>query len=472
MSFWYNPMTHTYTPTEETTRIILDSISDGVFTIDHDFRITSFNRAAEEITGFSGEVAIGRFCRDIFQSDMCAGECTLKRTMEESRPLVNSSTHITTAQGLKIPISLSTALLKDASGKILGGVETFRDMSIVEELRQELAGTVRIGNMLSRNLEVKRIFAILKQLGGSDTSVLIEGETGTGKELFARAIHSNSSRKSKKFVAINCGALPDTLLESELFGYKAGAFTGAVREKQGLFASAGSGTILLDEIGDTSPAFQVKILRLLEEKEFQPLGSVNAVPTKARIIAATNKNLEELVAKGIFRQDLYYRINVIHLKLPPLRRRTEDIPLLIDGFIDKMNTIKDCDIEGIAPDALALLMSHDYPGNIRELENIIEHAFVICRRGIIETIHLPQNHLCKHSFHEKQHHGADKPIAPLSPVRAAERQVIMETLQNSGFNRKVTAQKLGMHKSTLYRKMQKLRIQLPSQDGRSSAIDS
>ncbi len=465
-------MTGNHAPSEEVTRIILDSISDGVFTIDHDFRITSFNRAAEEITGFSRAQAIGRFCRDVFKSKMCAGDCALKKTMAEGRPIVNSSTHITNAKGKRIPISLCTSLLQEVSGKNLGGVETFRDMTVVEELKKELSGTVKIGRMLSRNQEVKKIFAILKQLSTSDSTVLIEGETGTGKELFARAIHTNSTRKNKKFVAINCGALPDTLLESELFGYKAGAFTGAVREKQGLFASAGSGTILLDEIGDTTPAFQVKLLRLLEEKEFQPLGSVKTISTEARIIAATHRNLEEMVNNGTFRQDLYYRINVVHLKLPPLRQRTEDIPLLVDGFISKMNTIKDCDIDGIAPDALTLLMSHNYPGNIRELENIIEHAFVLCRKGTINKVHLPQNLLRRHSSPIEAKTIENVYNGSLPPVRAAEREVIIETLINNGFNRKIAAQKLGMHKSTLYRKIHKLSIELPSIDGRSVNIIS
>ena len=452
------------------TSVILDSISDGVFTVDHDFRITYFNKAAEEITGFPREKAIGQLCQDIFRANMCAGDCALKKTMTEGRALLNSLTHITDSSGRIIPISLSTSLLKDQSGKILGGVETFRDRSIVEGLRQELAGTVQNGRILTRNKEMKQLLSLLENLGNSETTVLIEGETGTGKELLAHAIHSNSLRKNKKFVAINCGALPDTLLESELFGYKAGAFTGAQRDKQGLFASAGSGTILLDEIGDTSPAFQVKLLRLLEEKAYHPLGSVNTRTTEARIIAATNRNLQEMVAKGSFRQDLFYRINVVHLKLPPLRRRPEDIPLLVEHFISKMNAMKGCNIQDIAPDALLALMAYDYPGNIRELENIIEHAFVVCRQGTIDPSHLPENLGGNHLIPPAGERSPGDNSLLSAAIDSTERKILLEALRKNQCNRTVAARELGMHKSTLYRKMKKLGLSLPETDGRSAAL--
>lgn len=470
-NFRKNTMPPTSPPSTAAVKVILDSISDGVFTVDHGFRITSFNKAAEKITGFTREEAFGKHCWEIFGSNMCNADCALKKTMREGRSCMSNTTHITTAQGNTIPISLSTSLLKDEDGNILGGVETFRDTSEIEELRQELAGTVSIGRMVSRNPAMKQIFIILQQLAQSDTTALIEGETGTGKELLCRAIHTSSPRKNKKFVAINCGALPDTLLESELFGYKAGAFTGANTDKQGLFASAGDGTILLDEIGDTSPAFQVKLLRLLEEKEYQPLGSVDTITTTARIIAATNKNLADMVTSGAFRQDLYYRINVFHLKVPPLRQRPEDIPLLVERFIAKMNSIKDCNIQGIAPDALALLMSHNYPGNIRELENIIEHAFVVCRRGTIGKSHLPPELFEESPRSAPPSTSREEPTNLEEVVHSTERQVIIETLEQNKYSRKATAQKLGMHKTTLYRKMKKLGIKLPEQDGRSNIAE-
>ena len=322
------------------TDIILQSISDGVFTVDHKWRITSFNRAAEKITGIRRDEALGKYCWEVFRSNMCETDCALRRTMKQGKPFVDTSTYFINSDKRRIPVVVSTSLLKDKDGTVLGGVETFRDMSLVEALRKELQGRFQIGTMVSRSQSMHKIFTILPQISESDSTVLVQGETGTGKELLARAIHNLSSRHDKPFVAINCGALPDTLLESELFGYKAGAFTHAVKDKPGSFALAEGGTVFLDEIGDVSAAFQVRLLRVLEEGEFQPLGSVKTVKANIRVIAAANKDLPTLVENGQFREDLYYRINVIRLTLPPLRDRKEDIPLLIHRFIAKMNNIR------------------------------------------------------------------------------------------------------------------------------------
>lgn len=246
--------------------IILESISDGVFTVDRQWRITSFNRAAEQITGISREEAIGKRCSEVFKASMCEVDCALCRTLETGTPVVNRSAFIVDAQGRRIPISVSTALFRDRKGNVIGGAETFRDLSVVEELRKELDGRFQIGDMVSRSPTMRRIFDTLPQVAASDSTVLIQGETGTGKELLARALHGSSPRRHKPFVAVNCGALPDTLLESELFGYKAGAFTGANRDKLGRFALAEGGTIFLDEISEISPALQVRLLRVLQEK--------------------------------------------------------------------------------------------------------------------------------------------------------------------------------------------------------------
>jgi PAS domain S-box-containing protein len=248
---------------QHVTEIILESISDGVFTVDHEWCITSFNRAAEVITGIPREEAVGKFCWEIFRSNMCERDCALRRTMKRGKSFIDTSTYIITKEGRRIPVVVSASLLKDVDGKVLGGVETFRDMSLVEELRKELEGRFQVGDMVSRSPGMHRIFRILPQVAESGSTVLIQGETGTGKELLARAIHEFSSRRKKPFIAVNCGALPDTLLESELFGYKKGAFTDATRDKPGFFASAEGGTIFLDEIGDLSAAFQVRLLRVL-----------------------------------------------------------------------------------------------------------------------------------------------------------------------------------------------------------------
>ncbi len=437
--------------TENVTDIILESISDGVFTVDHEWRIMSFNAAAEKITGIPRAEAIGNYCWDVFRANMCEGNCALKRTMNEGEPIVSSSTYIINSDRKRIPITVSTSVLKTEDGNIIGGVETFRDMSVIEELRKELDSRYQAGDMVSSSVSMKRIFELIPHVADSDSTVLIQGETGTGKEILAQAIHNASPRKEKPFIAINCGALPDNLLESELFGYKKGAFTNAVKDKPGYFAAAEGGTVFLDEIGEISQAFQVKLLRVIESLEYTPLGSVSSVKANIRILAATNKNLNEMVLNGGFRQDLYYRINIVHMDLPPLRERMEDIPLLVNRFIEKMNRIKGRNLLGIEHEALSVLMSHGFPGNIRELENMIEHAFVLCREGSINMTHLPSTivpDITKTS-------NTDSIV---EAVKNAEADAILDALKRNNYNKTAAAVDLGMHKSTLFRKIKKLGI--------------
>jgi len=438
--------------TDGTTRVILESISDGVFTIDHNWKITSFNRAAEGITGISRKDAIGRHCWEVFRSNMCEDDCALKRTMEEGRPFINSSGYIINSKKKKIPITVSTSLLIDKNADVMGGVETFRDHSLVEQLRKELSTRFKVEDMISNSDAMKSIFDILPQVSNSDSSVLIEGETGTGKELLARAIHNMSHRQAKQFIAINCGALPDTLLESELFGYKRGAFTNAIKDKPGRFSLAEGGTIFLDEIAETSPAFQVSLLRVLQERELTPLGALSKEKTNVRIIAATNKNLTDLVFQNQFRQDLFYRINVIQFSLPPLRDRIEDIPLLVDRFVQKMNIRQGKFIQGIDKKVLQLFMSHKFPGNIRELENIIEHAFILCEGGYIKIKHLP-------GFLSLPSNNTNSPKNS-DPVRSAQIKLITDALARNNYNRSAAAKDIGVHKSTLFRRIKKLGIKL------------
>jgi len=442
------------------TEAILESISDGVFTVNHEWRITSFNRAAEEITGVPRQEAVGRRCSEVFRASMCEADCALRRTLGNGKPVVNQTGFIVDSEGRRIPISVSTALLRDGRGKVVGGVETFRDLSLVEELRKELQGRFELGDMVSRSPAMRRLFDLLPQVAASGSTVLIQGETGTGKELLARAIHSLSPRRGKPFVAVNCGALPDTLLESELFGYKAGAFTGAGKDKPGRFALAEGGTIFLDEIGDVSPALQVRLLRFLEERTYEPLGGTQSVQADVRVVAATHRDLAALVKEGAFRQDLFYRINVVRVELPPLRQRKADIPLLVERFVGHLNRLRGRSVPGVSRDTLAILMAHNYPGNIRELENVIEHAFVLCGEGPIEPSHLPDDLMAR-----------APPKARRSDlrgsVRAAEAQSILDALKRNHFNRLAAARDLGMHKSTLFRKIKALGLNLPETDGRS-----
>jgi len=440
---------------------IFDSIADGVFTVDKGWRITSFNKAAEEITGITRKEAVGKPCCDVFRASICESECALRQTMKTGKSIVNKTVFIINAEGDKVPISISTALLKDKKGGLIGGVETFRDLSLVEELRKELKGQYTFSDIISKNHRMRRLFDILPEVAVSNSTVLIEGESGTGKELFARAIHHLSPRKKKPFVTVNCGALPDTLLESELFGYRAGAFTDAKKDKPGRFALAEGGTIFLDEIGDMSPALQVRLLRVLQERTFEPLGGTEPIKADVRVITATNKPLTELVQGGTFRHDLYYRINVVRIVLPPLRERKEDIPLLIEHFIEHFNRLREKEIAGVSPKVMAILAGYDYPGNVRELENIIEHAFVLCQGRIIEPKHLPEN------LRPAGLAGIG-PIGSTATLKEMEKQLIIDALKRNRWNRLAAAKELGIHKSTLFRKIASLDIELPKIDGRST----
>jgi len=440
--------------------IILDSISDGVFTVDSEWRITSFNRAAERITRVPREEAIGQRCCEVFRASICEGECALRSTIETGKPVINKTVYVVNADGETVPISISTAILKDEQDRMIGGVETFRDLSVVEKLRKEIEQRHTFADIVSRNKKMVEIFDILPTIAESDSTVLIEGDSGTGKELVARAIHDLSLRKDQAFVTVNCGALPDTLLESELFGYRAGAFTDAKRDKPGRFALAEGGTIFLDEIGDVSPALQARLLRVTQEKEYEPLGGTDSVKTNVRILAATNKNLEELVDSGSFRRDLYYRINVVRIALPPLAERKEDIPLLVDHFVERFNALRGKDITGVSPRVIAVLMNHDFPGNVRELENIIEHGFVLCRDNMIEVEHLP-NYLAARA--EK-----GGPAIEGSTLEEIEAHLVYDALRRHSWSRAAAAAELGIHQTTLWRKLKRLGLELPPEDGRGT----
>lgn len=450
---------------ENQTRIILDSIADGVFTVDSDQRITSFNKAAVEITGIKKEEALGRHCWEVFKASICEKRCSLRHTMETGHPIVNQSVFIINSDGERLPISISTAILKNEDGIIIGGVETFRDLSLVEELRKELSGRYSFLDIISKNKEMQRLFRLLEQVSETNTTILLEGESGTGKELFAKAIHSLSPRKNGPMVTVSCGALPDTLLESELFGYKAGAFTDAKRDKPGRLTLAEKGTLFLDEIGDVSPALQVRLLRVLQYRVFDPLGDTKSRKADVRIVTATNKNLEGLVKKGLFREDLYYRINVVKLVLPPLRERREDIPLLTEFFIRKFNRLNGKDIYGFSPEVLPILMSHDFPGNIRELENIIEYATLVCKNNLIGIKHLPDN-LSQNAYINKLIESKDTD-APVLSWHELEKSFIYEALKKNNWNRSATAAQMGIHPTTLWRKMKHLHLKIPKCEKRT-----
>jgi PAS domain S-box-containing protein len=441
-------------------RIILDSVAEAVFTVNKDWQIAYFNAAAEKLTGVPREKAIGRRCCEVFQASICSTVCSLRHTLDTGEPVANRAAFIIDARGRKVPVSVSTSVLRDPSGRFIGGVETIRDLSQVEELRKELEARYSLGDIIGRSQAMRDLFGILPAVAASDSTVVIHGASGTGKELFARAIHNMSPRRDKRFVAINCGAMPDSLLESELFGYKAGAFTDARQDRPGRFALAEGGTLFLDEIGDISPAMQVRLLRVLQEQVYEALGSVESVEADVRVLAATHHNLDDLVRDGSFREDLFYRINVMRLELPVLCERREDIPLLVDHFIGRFNRLQSKDVVGVSDEVLDILMRHDYPGNARELENIIEHAFVLCHSTVIELRHLPPE-LSK---------GASALRSALGPKRTTLRDMevshIADALRRSNGNRQQAAELLGIHPSTLFRKIRDLKIEVPEFDGR------
>ena len=429
---------------EDQYQIILDHITDGVYALDLNWCVTYFNRAAEKITGIPINEAVGRPCFEVFRSNVCESNCVLRETIETGFPSINRPIYIVRADKKRIPVSTTTALLKDSNEKTIGGVVTFRDLSDISELRRALSKQHSYEDIVSKSDEMHRIFSILPQISQSHSTVLIEGASGTGKELVARGIHNDSPHKKGPFVAVNCGALPDTLVESELFGYKAGAFTDAKADKPGRFEQARDGTLLLDEIGDISPAMQVRLLRVLENRTYEPLGSNEPISTNARIIAATHSNLEELVGNGAFRKDLYYRINVVKLSLPSLADRKEDIPLLADHFIERFNHLTGKNIVGMSQRAMATLILHDWPGNIRELENAIEHAFVLCREDIIRVACLPDHILPSTALN---------PILPGLTLKEIEKRAILQALERNQGKKVATAKELGIDKNTLRRKI-------------------
>jgi PAS domain S-box-containing protein len=444
--------------TREWFEIILSSLNEGVFCVDENWRISYFNKAAAEITGVPCEEALGRPCHEVFRSNICKKACALRYTIQNGTPITSMPIEITNKKGNKVPVSISTGILKDKQGMFIGGVETIRDLSVLEQLRKELDARHTFEDILSKSPKMQHVFELIPTIAESGSTVLITGDSGTGKGLIAQAIHNQSPRADNPFITVNCGAIPDTLLESELFGYKAGAFTDARRSKAGRFSLAQGGTIFLDEIGDVSPAIQAKLLRVLQDKVFEPLGGVQSIKADVRIIAATNKNLAKLVEEGRFRTDLYYRINVFRLELPPLRERMEDIPLLVNHFVAKFSAIRGKEISGVSPEALAILIKHDYPGNVRELENIIEHAFVLCPGGTIQAQDLPD---------EVQPRTSPARRETLNLLGEYEKELILNALRKNQWNRLKAAQELGIHKTTLFRKVRKLGIDLPDTDGRS-----
>ncbi len=441
-------------------KTILENIGDGVFSVDNHFHIICYNNAMEKITGYSSAEVLGRPCHEIFRNELCNKNCPVAAAISEGKKITNKHTYFLHKSGRKVPVSITVAPIRDSEGRLLGAVETVRDLSEILTLRKELHKDYRLGDIISKSPKIKRIFDILPDIAESESTVLITGESGTGKEIFARAIHDLSPRREGPFVAVNCAAIPDTLLESELFGYKAGAFTDAKKDKPGRFALAEGGTLFLDEIGEIPLALQVKLLRVLETREYEPLGASRPEKANVRIIAATNQELEKLVEEGRFRQDLFYRLNVARIHLPPLRERKEDIPLLVDYFIQKFKASKGRNIIGITEEALKILLNYDFPGNVRELENIIEYCFIVCKEGLIYPEHLPEYLYSPQKSEEETSLSFTKPMT----LEEIEKIAILQALKRNKWKKLATCRELGISKDTLRRKLKKYGIPLQGEN--------
>lgn len=430
---------------------ILNNIADGVIVIGLDHRILFINRAALEILGKVGVESLlnSKKCSEVLGHSGCTFGCLINTTIKTGEHLYNYEATFEKG-GKQVVLSINTALLKDKDGKTIGGIEIFRDITLLKELKSELKGKYSFENIIGKNQRIYEVFELLQEVAPTKATVLIEGETGTGKELIANAIHYNSPRNSGAFIKVHCAALSEGLLESELFGHVKGAFTGAIADKIGRFELADRGTLFLDEVADITPYTQVKLLRVLQEGEFERVGGTKTVKVNVRIIAATNKNLKIAVERGEFREDLYYRLKVITIHLPPLRERKDDIPLLVKYFIEKFNKEMDNKITNISPAAMELLMEYNFHGNIRELEHIIEHAFIRCSGKTINPDHLPKEIQDKDII-EKVIHKAE-------PLKVLEKELINRALKETNWKYQECAVVLKMSRTTLWRKMKEFNI--------------
>jgi PAS domain S-box-containing protein len=436
-------------------KIILNNLDLGVLTVDRSGHVTFFNRQLELITGYSRQELLGKSFAKIFRKKSGENLLMFDEIIANGKARANIKSEMVTKKGQIIPISANYMALKNEKGLIVGGLATISDLSLMYQLNSAIKDRYTFYDMVGRDTAMQKIFEIVPVIAASDATVLIEGPTGTGKDLLAKVIHSASAREKKPLVKVNCAALPDNLLESEMFGYAKGAFTGADKDKPGRFQEADGGTIFLDEIGDLPLSLQAKLLHVLEDREFYPLGSKKTTKVDVRIISATNQDLEQLVRKKQFREDLFYRLNVICLELPSLKDRKGDIALLISHILKRLCATRDIQVDEISEDAMEVLLNYDYPGNIRELENILDHALIICQNTMIRRNHLPISlqRRTQNNFHVGQK------MSDLGlEVETSEKNMILEVLKKHNWNKGKTAQALNINRTTLWRKMKKHKI--------------
>ncbi len=433
---------------ERSSKMILDNLDVGIFTVNRGGLITFFNTAAEKISGYHRDQVLGKHSRQLFGGKSTTEGRLLRESIETGEARDSQQGRIITNDSVAIPIKAHYIALRNEKEAIVGGLATFHDMTLVHQLRKTIHDHYTCYDMIGKSPPMRKIFELIDVVSGSDATILIEGETGTGKDLLAKVIHAASPRSEKPLVKVNCAALPENLLESEMFGYIKGAFTGADRDKPGRFQEADGGAIFLDEIGDLPLTLQAKLLRVIEEKEFYPLGARHIQKADVRIISATNRGLEKLVAERLFREDLFYRLNVLRIELPPLKERREDLPLLIKHILRQLCTAKGRLMAELSRKSMEMLLNFDYPGNVRELENILEHALILSKDDVILPRHLP-------GYLQKQ----KEPAKMAHPNRqSGEKEQILAMLEKHNWHKGNTAQALGVNRSTLWRKMKRHRL--------------
>jgi len=423
---------------------VLDNLTDGIIVHDNMRRISFFNSAAERITGFDAKDVIGRYCQDVFNGGFCQHKCNFKDGNVPEFDHIRYPLDFLSRDGDMKKLDMSVVPMADADGENVGVIAVFSDRTQQYRLEQRLGEEHSFSGIVGRDHDMQAVFRMIRDLSGSEAPVLVLGETGTGKELVAGTIHNESRRGDGLFVPVNCGALPEGVIESKLFGHVRGAFTGAVRDRKGRFEMADGGTIFLDEVAELPAHIQVKLLGVLQEGTIERVGGEGSIKVDCRVISATNRNLRQMMQEGRFREDLYYRLAVVPLYIPPLRDRRNDIPLLAEHFLRKMSRGDDGGKVSFAPGTMDIFMDYDWPGNVRQLQNAIQFALVKSRGEDIEPVHLPPDIIARFT-HARQ--MSKKP----GRKKKLDRESVRQALRKAGGNKAKAARALGVSRATLYR---------------------
>jgi PAS domain S-box-containing protein len=453
--------THTWLQQVANLESLLDASDTGILIIDMDRRVRFINQRAQDLLGYRVGDAYGNRCNLIARTSDCENNCPLTNTLRSGSEVRNVEMVYKSKSDKRFQAQTSIVLLRDENGEIVAGAEIFRDVTEIKQLEERIHGRHSFDEIIGKSHKMQEVYRLIEEVAPSDASVLIQGESGTGKELIATAIHGHSPRKDNPFIKVNSSAFPEGLLESELFGHTKGAFTGAYQDKKGKFELADGGTIFLDEIGEMSPALQVKLLRVLQDGELHRVGESGSRRVNVRVIAATNKDLKRALIEKEFREDLYYRLNVVPVYVPALREKRGDIPLLVNHFLAKFNrATKEKYIERLSPQALDILMKYNFPGNVRELENIIEYAYIRCNGSVIEPAHFPTE-LLEDDSPSQGGDMFDRIVRSKNPLELMQKEVIERVLAEEDWVYQNAARRLGISRTTLWRKLKELRIEIP-----------